>query len=150
MSPLTTDHADNARFRLAVQDRGLEWFSALVMIGWAVALGLPGDTLAAPAFVEFRRFGFTEQFWAAVFGIMGGARIAALYINGRWPRTPYIRMVGSLFGTMSWAQVAWLLFAGGYFATGIPTTGVAVYGLLALADLLSIFRAAFDARYHHP
>ena len=69
---------------------------------------------------------------------------------GRWPRTPYIHMVGSLFGTMSWAQVAWLLFAGGYFATGIPTTGVAVYGLLALADLLSIFRAAFDARYHHP
>lgn len=32
----------------------------------------------------------------------------------------------------------------------VPTTGVAVYGLLALADLLSIFRAAFDARYHHP
>lgn len=64
--------------------------------------------------------------------------------------TPYIRIVGSLFGAMSWAQVAWLLFAGGYLNTGIPTTGVAVHGLLALADLLSIFRAAFDARFRHP
>lgn len=149
MSSWMDQNATEARLRSAVHDRGLEWFSALVMVGWAVALGLPGDTLAAPSFSEFRRFGFTEEFWAAIFGVIGGARISALYINGRWPRTPYIRMMGSLFGAVSWAQVAWLLFAGGYLNTGIPTTGVAVYGLLALADLLSIFKAAFDVRYHH-
>lgn len=131
-----------------MQDRALEWFSALVMLSWGMVLAMPGDTMAGPAYAAFHRFGTTEDFWAWAFGMMGGIRLVALYINGRWPRTPVIRMVCATFGAMSWAQVSWMLTEGTYLKSGIATTGTAVYGILALADLFSIFRAAFDARYH--
>ncbi|MDF2118181.1 hypothetical protein PY365_21635 [Roseiarcaceae bacterium H3SJ34-1] len=72
----------------------------------------------------------------------------ALYVSGKWPRTPIIRMVGTLFGAVSWAQVAWLITEGTVLKSGVASTGMPVYALLAVANLFSIFRAAFDARYH--
>jgi hypothetical protein len=142
------DHSLENRFRASIQDRGLEWYSALVMVGWGFVLALPGDTLAGPSFVAFQRYGLTESFWAWLFGATGAARLAALYINGRWPTTPYIRMFGSLFGAISWAQVAWLVAEGTFFSNGVASTGTVVYGLLALAEVFSLFRACFDARYY--
>jgi hypothetical protein len=90
----------------------------------------------------------TEEFWACMFGVIGGARLVALYINGRWPKTPRIRKIGAFFGLVSWAQVAWLITEGTAVKTGVLSTGTGMYALLALADLVSIFRAAFDARYY--
>lgn len=136
------------RVLLFLNDRALEWFSALVMLGWGVTLILPGDTLAGPQYSAFSRFGFTEEFWAWAFSTVGIARLVALYINGKWPKSPHIRMMGSLFGAVSWAQVSYLLTQSSWMVTGVPTTGTVVYGLLALADLLGIARAAFDARYY--
>lgn len=136
------------RFALVLNDRGLEWYSAFVMLGWGLTLALPGDTLAAPQYAAFGRFGFTEGFWAWAFSVVGVSRLIALYINGRWPRSPHVRMLGSLFGAVSWAQVAYLLTIGTYGVTGVPATGTVVYGLLAIADLFGIARAAFDARYY--
>ncbi len=137
------------RVHVALQDRGLEWFSAAVMVSWGVTLALPGDTMAGANFAAFHRYPWmTETFWAATFGIVGGARLAALYINGRSPRTPHFRMAGSLFGALSWAQVAVLVTEGTYSVTGVASTGTGIYALLAVADLVSIFRAAHDARYH--
>jgi hypothetical protein len=135
------------KLRHHCQDRALEWFSAIVMIAWGITLAWPGDTLDGDAFTAFRRHGMTEAWWAVIFGAAGAARIAALYINGRQPKTPYVRMAGSLFGAVSWAQIAYLLFEGSHM-TGIPSTGVAIYTPLAVAELVSIFRAAFDARYY--
>ena len=129
-------------------DRLVEWFSSIVLIGWAVVLMQPGDTLSASNFREFLRYGFSEEAIAGSFALVGGARCAALYINGRWPRTPLIRMVGSALGCMLWAQVAWMLYANSLATGSAITTGVAVYLPLAAFDLVSIFRAAFDARYH--
>lgn len=138
------------RTRSMFQDRGLEWFSAAVMVAWGVTLALPGNTLDGISFTAFQRHAWmTETFWAAALGLAGGARIAALYVNGRNPRTPYARMAGALFGALSWGQVCWLLTQGTYGQTGIASTGTGVYGLLAVADLFSIFRAAHDARYQH-
>lgn len=130
-----------------MQDRALEWFSGAAMLLWGLILALPGETMAGPSYAAFHRFGTTEEFWAYAMGATGIARLVALFINGRWPRTPLIRMVGALFGLLCWSQITYLLLAGTYLATGVASTGPAVYGLLALADLFSIFRAAFDARY---
>lgn len=137
-----------SRFLLIFNDRGLEWFSAFVMLSWGVTLALPGDTLSGPSYAAFGRFGMTEEAWAGVFSAVGLARLVALYINGHWPKSPHIRMLGSLFGAISWGQVAYLLTLSTYFTTGIAATGTAVYSLLALADLFGIARAAFDARYY--
>lgn len=135
------------RFLAAISDRYAEWFSAACMIAWGIALAMPGDTLAGPNFIAFRRFGISEDTWAAVFLVIGVARMITLFLNGRWPTGPYVRMAGSLFGALSWAQVSLLLFLGTYLPTGIMQTGPLIYALLAGSDLLSIFRASFDARY---
>lgn len=132
----------------ATRDRGLEWLSATIMLMWGFVLMAPGDTLAGPQYVAFLRFGATEEFWAFSFTAVGATRLAALYINGRWPRTPLIRMGGSLFGAISWGQVTWLLFESSVLQGQPWNTGVAAYGPMALAELLSIYRAAIDARYY--
>jgi hypothetical protein len=148
---ISQGHDLKTRLRAHVNDRALEWFSASIMLAWSLVLALPGQTLAGPSFAAFNRFDWmTEALWAWVFGVVGAARIVALYINGRWPKTPHIRMAGSLFGALSWAQVAWLITEGTYNATGVASTGTAVYTLLALADIFSIYRARFDARYYRP
>ena len=128
-------------------NRQLEWFSACVMVGWSIILALPGDSLAAPQFAAFHRLGLTETFWTALFGFVGAGRLVALYINGKSPRTPYARMLGALFGFLSWGQVAIQVGQGGYNAYGAASTGIAPYGLLAVAELISIYRASYDARY---
>ena len=128
-------------------DRGLEWLSSIVMIGWALVLIQPGDTLSGGNLRELLRYGFTEQSVAVVFAGAGFARVGALYINGRWPRTPIVRMIGAGAGFMLWLQVSLILLGGSVLANGAMTTGVAVYLPLALADLISVYRAAFDARY---
>lgn len=135
------------RMRTGIQDRALEWFSSLVMFCWGIVLALPADTLSAPQYAAFRRFGATEEFWAISLMAIGAMRLTALYINGRWPKTPMLRMVGSLFGAVTWAQV-FVLIAEGSIQAGAANTGLGVYGPLALAEVLSIYRAAFDARYY--
>lgn len=128
-------------------DRAIEWLSAIIMIAWAAVVMQPGDVITAEVLRVMTR-GAGEGAIATVFGLVGGLRIAALYINGRWPKTPLIRMLGAGAGFVLWAQVA-ILF------TTMPTAlghaamlSVAVYGPLALADLFSIYRAAYDARYN--
>lgn len=136
------------RLLLHLNDRSLEWFSSCVMLIWGVTLMLPGDTLNGPQYSAFTRFGLTEDFWSWAFTAIGSARLAALYINGRWPRSPLIRMAGSIFGVLSWAQVSYLLNASTLMVTGIANTGIGVYAAFAIADLFGVYRAAFDARYY--
>lgn len=136
------------KLRNHCQDRALEWFCASAMLVWAVILGFDGDTLTGKAFAAFSRHGVSEIGWAITFGVVGGARYIALYINGRYPKTPIVRMVGSLFGAVSWAQISWLFTEATYLHDGIMSTGTGIYALLAVAEIISIFRAAFDARYY--
>lgn len=130
-------------------DRAVEWLCAGIMVSWGVTLALNADTLAQPDFAGFHRFGATQTFWAWMFGSAGFGRVAALYINGRWPKTPIIRMVCAGFGFVSWSQLSWLFFEGTYLASGIPGPAIGVYAVLALAELSAIYGAAHDARYHH-
>lgn len=127
--------------------RDTEWLSSVVMCAWALVLALPGDSLAGPSFSAFHRLGLTETFWACAFGGMGGIRLAALYINGRSPRTPYARMLGAFFGFLAWGQVAFLVYQGTMAVLGVVSPGTAVYAVLAAMELRSLYRASYDARY---
>ena len=127
--------------------RDTEWLSSLIMCVWALVLAVPGDSLAGPSFSAFHRLGLTETVWACAFGVMGGLRLAALYINGRSPRTPYARMLGAFFGFISWGQVGFLVYEGTMATLGAISPGVAVYGVLSMVELRSLYRASYDARY---
>lgn len=142
MSPM------RVRFVRHMQDRSTEWFSSIVMLGWGIVLALPGQTLAAPQFSAFRRFGLTEASWAFIFCFAGITRMIALYINGRWPRTPAIRMFFATFGAISWVHVAALLLRASY-DNGVPLSpGPVVYSVLALYELIAVLRASIDDRYY--
>ena len=127
--------------------RDTEWLSSTIMCVWALVLALPGDSLAGPSFSAFHRLGLTETFWSCAFGATGGVRLAALYINGRSPRTPYARMLGAFFGFLSWGQVGFLVYEGTMQTLGVISPGVAVYGVLSAMELRSLYRASYDARY---
>ncbi len=133
----------------SLKDRSLEWFSACVMLSWGITFALPGNLMSQPAYIGFNRYGTTDAFWALLFGGMGISGLIALYINGRWPRSPLIRRVRAMFGLVMWAQVSYLFFDAAV-KNGTPIgTGPAVYALLAIFEIVSINRAAYDARYHH-
>lgn len=116
------------------------------MLAWGWVLSQPGDTLAAPNFQEFIVQGLTEDKLAWLFAAIGAARLVVLTINGRWPRTPLARVLGSAVGAILWSQVA-ALFGVSWWWYGFAGTGFAIYSLLAFADLFSIYWAAFDVRY---
>lgn len=130
-----------------MQDRSTEWLSSIVMLGWGIILAQPGDAMAGPQFGAFHRFGLTQANWSFIFGFAGVLRMIALWINGRWPRTPYIRMFFATFGAISWVHVAALLAS----ADGPLTTGPVVYSVLALYEFIAVCRASIDGRYsqHH-
>jgi hypothetical protein len=130
------------------RERAIEWLSSAALLGWGITLALPGETLMQNHYVAFRAMGWSEAILAWVFCLVGAARLVALYINGRWPKSPIVRIVGAIFGALIWGQVAYYLAAGTWMLTGLPNTGVATYAILAAADIFSITRAAFDARYH--
>lgn len=134
----------------SLSERTIEWFSSLVMVAWGATLALPGSLLSQPGFIAFNRFGLTESFWTFAFATIGAGRLMALYINGRWPRSPHVRMGGALFGAVSWGQVSVLLYQASEINNTPVTTGCAVYALLAVFELFSINRAAYDARYYNP
>jgi hypothetical protein len=138
-----------SRHQQQARERGLEWLSAIIRVAWGVILAQPGDTLSAANFQQFVAHGMTEEALAYVFGATGGVRLAALYINGRWPRTPLLRMIGAGAGLLLWGQIA-SMFGTSYLATGNAGTGFAAYGCLAMAEIFSIYWAAFDARYNRP
>lgn len=131
----------------AAGGRDTEWLSAILMCVWALVLAWPGDSLAGPSFSAFHRLGMTETLFACAFGATGGLRLAALYINGRSPRTPYARMVGAFLGFLGWGQVAFLIYEGTMQTLGVVSPGVAVYGVLSAMELRSLYRASYDARY---
>lgn len=132
--------------RLIVQDRSVEWLCASLMLAWATTLALPGDTLLVPAFAGFRRLG--APFWAIAFAVVGGGRIAALLVNGRWPKSARIRQAGAFLGAFVWVQIAILIYMA--HPPGAPWgPNILICAVLAVYEILSMRRAAFDGRYHH-
>jgi len=129
------------------RDRALEWLSSIAMATWAMILALPGDTIATPNFQEFLAQGLSEDILAWLFGAVGSFRLTVLIINGKWPKTPFLRIMGAASGFVMWSQVAGL-FGVGFWFYGTAGTGFAIYSILALAEVFSIAWAAWDARYY--
>jgi hypothetical protein len=137
------------RLQRSIREKGAEWLSSVFMLGWAAALAMPGNTFAAPQFAAFFRAPFmTEEFWAAVFGAVGGMRIVALYLNGDSPtRGPRCRTAGAAFGFISWTQVSLMLLEATAFRGEPVSTGAIVYATVAFFDSLAILWIASDASY---
>lgn len=122
-------------FRLRV----LEWFIAIVMLLWWVVLSQPEYSFSKqPSLSLLARIG-SEDFWAKVCFFIGVIRLGALYVNGAWRRSPYIRAFTAFLSSVFWMWVSI-----GMASTG-STTGLTVYPMLMLLDWYSIWTAMDDA-----
>lgn len=138
------DHRTFMR-RLHADDRALEWFSALALLGWGASL-LFGQDVYSPLYKTLHNFG-SKELWAVCLIVVGTARIAALGINGLMQSTtPVVRLVGAMLGVGFWAEVACLLTQSVWEQARAISPGMVIYALLAGAEIFSVFRAAVDAR----
>jgi hypothetical protein len=119
-----------------------EWLASFVLLSLAVLFfGAPGLFDTSPAyFATMRQFG-SEPAWGLAFLLIGGIRLAALYVNGRKRITPYIRMTLAFIACFVWFQIVMSLFV-----SGVPGLGWAVFPWLMALDMFNVFRSSADAR----
>lgn len=126
--------------------RALEWATSAVLLGFAVALALPGNTLdASQSYSGFTQMGLDEAAMVLCLSIVAMMRMTGLWINGAWKRSPLLRMIGAILGAGFFLSLA-AVFAVPYALGAAPAinTGVTSYLVLGLADLLAAHRAAAD------
>jgi hypothetical protein len=135
-----------------INGRMAEWLTASIMLVFAATLAIPGDLVTeTQVFAFFARFGISEPLLAFSMGAVGAARMMALYINGSWRRTPWIRMAGALLGAALFAFLS-VSFSWPYFSGLRETFPLmpGIFAVLALFDIIAAYRAGYDARRVQP
>lgn len=125
---------DSLKFRLS------EWGLSVIMLCFGFILLHPYDTLAAPVYALMRSTA-SEMVWGWGCFILGATRLIVLIINGAWKRSPHFRAFAAFLSCFVWVQIALSLSVGGTLPTGI-----AVYSVFVIMDMVSAYRAAADAR----
>lgn len=120
--------------------RATEWFSSAFKLLWGFILLLPYPTFDNPLFAEMGKH-MSQQTWGWIGFGLGFAHLTALYINGNVRRSPHVRAFCSGVGALFWLQVCL-----GMLATGIITTGWAVYPGLVVMAVYNVSCAMQDAR----
>jgi hypothetical protein len=135
-----------------INGRMAEWLTSAIMIVFALTLMLPGDLVADSAtFAFFARLHITELILASSMGVVAGMRMIALYINGSWRRTPWIRMAGAILGAgmFGFLSVSFFWpFCFGLVPDLSPQSGI--YAVLATFDIIAAYRSGFDAKLVRP
>ncbi|MEH6505033.1 MAG: hypothetical protein V7786_02070 [Sulfitobacter litoralis] len=130
--------------------RATEWQNSIIILIFALTLALPGDTLSTSvAFAAFRQLGMDEVALAVPLTIIAIMRMAGLFINGNWRRSPVLRCVGAVLGAGLFMGLA-VLFAVPALSgqSDALTTGAGVYLALAAFDVLAAYRSAADASFY--
>lgn len=139
-----------ARIRGGVVDhfpaRVSEWIVACILVSWGYILLKPSNIFAtSPAFSEMAKMA-PEWVWGTAAIAIGLSRLAALVINGTFPRTWYGKWSPKVRGLMSALSMFILVSISlGIAKNGADTTALAVYPWLAALDFWNVFRAFKDA-----
>lgn len=132
---------------LHFESRLFELATTIMMLGIAGFLMIWPNSIESGSF----RYVLTVVSATTIVGIymaIGLARIAALIANGHWEFWgPIIRAIGAFVGAVVWAQMAAALFMLIAEVGTPPSIGIPVYAVLALFELISMYRAL--ARGHH-
>jgi hypothetical protein len=121
--------------------RAIEWWSAACLVSWgAMVLLLPGLFQQPQYAVFFNSLTnwAPQPVWGMFAFVMGGLRLAALFVNGFWFRTPQIRLATSFLSVC-----VWFFITAGLVRSG-AVLGVVIYGWHMVADIYSSFRSAAD------
>lgn len=120
--------------------RMTEWIWATIMTAWGGSLLLPDPVFDQPSFAFFRAF-FDEDTFGWLMVCVGLLRLVGLIINGaRKNVTPWIRVFSACVGFMVFGGINYC-----FAYSGVISTWIAIYPMLALVELLNAYRAAHDA-----
>lgn len=136
----------NIATALGEHGRATEWLTSLALLMMVLTMALPGDTLGRPGFHVLAAMGFEEASVAVPLALVATGRLAALYINGAWRRSPALRMWGAMAGAATFGALA-VSFAWPWAAGGtVPGTGAGTYLVLAVFDVVAAYRSGADVR----
>lgn len=122
--------------------RVADWFLSAIMFNFGLVLAGPAHVLNHPAFAGLARIA-DEHVWAAFCLGVGFVRLAALVVNGTYPRfrwSPHIRCLCALASLMVWFNISL-----GFWLAEVATTGIAVYPWLMLFDVYNVYLSASEA-----
>jgi hypothetical protein len=120
--------------------RVLEWALGAITLTVGMTLLHEYPTLDQPALSEMARIA-SEEFWAWAMILIGLARLGALWINGAWRRSPWIRAATALMCAVVWLQITL-----GLLNVQMVTLGIAIFPWFLVAEGYSVWRAMSDAR----
>ena len=122
------------------------WATSAAMVGFGAVLMTKGNSFTAGSpWRGFDQMGATEIAVAVPLVGIGVMRLTALWINGRWRRSPILRAVGAVAGFACFTTLTITLLLP--WLTGearILSTGVVPYAVLAILDLIEASRAGAD------
>lgn len=122
-----------------------EWTMATALFLLGVHLLVWPEAMGASSFwLILSTFG--RSWLTAVYLIVGGLRMMALFANGASKRLgPHVRAIGAFCGAAIWLQMD-IALIGLIGAQGTPPSpGIPVYSALVVAELFATYRAAADA-----
>lgn len=123
-------------------DRLVEWLFAGMMLSWGCWLLNPGwNTFDNPQYAALALI-VPEEVWGAWSVAVAAIRIAALVINGRYRRTPLLRLACSLLGLVWWLVLIYLFVVSPH---PNPAAGFSWYPVFVVFEAISCWRSAADA-----
>jgi len=121
------------------QIRAIEWWSAGSLASWGfMVLLFPTIFQENPACHALLVFA-PQHVWGLAAFMAGSLRLAALFVNGMWYRTPAVRWLTTMISIF-----IWFCIAAAFTTSEIINTGIVVYGWHVIADLYSAYRSAMD------
>jgi hypothetical protein len=121
--------------------RPAEWFLAALDAYLGVWLLRPAASMDAPAFAAMTDL-MTEDTWGSVLLLSSAVQFAALWVNGGRGWTPYARCAAHMTGFAIFWIGAWA-----FYVVDKDTSGVPIWGALAVAHLLAACGAVAQLHY---
>lgn len=123
-------------------DRLIEWLFAGMMLSWGAWLLSPAwTTFDNPQYAALASLA-REEIWAAWSIGVAALRMGALVVNGRYRRTPLLRIACSLLGLIWWLVLIHLFLI---TPQQNPPAGFSWYPVFVLFEAVSCWRSAADA-----
>lgn len=126
-------------------NRLFEWVVSGMMVMMGFTIALPGEVTSDPLSILSKNGFIGEDGLAFFFGMVGIARLCALWASSQFHTYgPRVRAVGSALGSAIWLEMTLASLYSGYLSNK-TTLAAAIYGSLTIGELVSCYRATYDA-----
>lgn len=123
--------------------RSAEWLLACILFAWGANVIRPNSSFDYPSYRIMVAL-MQESTWGMLAVLVSVARMAALFVNGTWKRTPLIRLFCAIASGLFWVSIFFLMFVGARGTEAILPNGFYSYLFYFGFEGLCTFSAAFD------